>query len=119
MTKFSKKAVLATALVAGLIGTSIVYAATTGGMHSGFMASMDHDQMGPGQMEQFGAMMGNGAMMGHEFDMGQMPEMTSEQLAFMSDRLANLSDQQRAIVEKRVLEHGITLPPRADAPTTK
>jgi len=44
MTKFSKKAVLATALVAGLIGTSIVYAATTGGMHSGFMASMDHDQ---------------------------------------------------------------------------
>jgi len=107
MTKFSKKAVLATAVIAGLVASPIVVAAATGGMGGSFMASMSQDQMG-----QTGPMMGQaGSMMGNSSNMGQ--------LATMRERLAGLSDEQRALVESRMQEHGIVLPPSADAPTTK
>ncbi len=113
MTRFTKKALIATAVIGTLAAAPIVYAAGSHDMPGAFMQERGFHGPMMGQMGMPGFMMGGDAMD------GQMPKMTKEQIAFMQQRLATLNPEQRAFVLKRMQEHGITLPDSAPAPTTK
>jgi len=114
MTSFTKKALVATAVIGSLVAAPVVYAASRDHMPGAFMGA--HGFHGPmaGEMGMPGFMM----MGGDQMD-GGMPQMTGEQIAFMKQRLATFSPEQRAFVLKRMQEHGVKLPGITDAPATK
>lgn len=127
MTGFSKKTLLATALVGVLVAAPMVYAAGSGAMSGGFMgqgqmgqANMSQGQMGQGmgqtQMGQ-GNMTAMAAMMGS--NMGQMPKLTDAQVAYMTKMLANLPKEQRGFAQQMLEQHGITLPQAGNKPATE
>jgi len=113
MTRFTKKALIATAVIGTLAAAPVVYAASSDHMPGAFMGA--HGFHGP-MMGERG--MGGFMMNGDRMD-GQMPQMTDEQIAFMKQRIATLNPEQRAVVLERMKEHGITLPGITDAPATK
>jgi len=114
MTRLAKKTLVAAAVIGTLVAAPMVYAASGDHMPGAFRG--EHGFHGPmaGEMGMPGFMMMNGDRMD-----GQMPQMTAEQLAFMKQRLATLSPEQRAFVLKRMQEHGVKLLGITDAPATK
>ena len=132
MTPTTKKTLIALAVIGGLVGAPIAYAAGRAQMAPGWMGpgQIGPGQMGPGWMRggfMHQGPMGRGAMMGgfppmmdqNMGDLGDMPKMTDAQLAYMGKILARLSPEQRAFAKQRMHEHGIDLPDANTAPATK